>query len=144
MLDCAALSNSNKAVNHRTSLPRRALTAALLLSVLLVQWVGLIHGIVHAPGPSGWHAAVEARSAADRPPAAGDASRADANAPFGAHDDQSQCRLFDQLAHADLAWQVPPMLLEPSSGADLAPAPMGGHMAAQAAGYLARGPPLRA
>jgi hypothetical protein len=144
LLNSAAPPGSNAAVNHRTSPHRRALIAALLLSVALMQWLGLIHGVVHAVGPAGWHAPEHVRPLAESPMRASDAATIEQGALFGSHDDQAQCRLFDQLAQADLAWLAPPPLVEPPCSSDAKFALNSGRFAAPAASYLARGPPLRA
>ncbi len=112
--------------------------------MVLMQWLGLIHGVFHAAGPAGWYAPAQIRAVADRPALASDAITIEQGALFGSHDDQTQCRLFDQLAHADLAWRSPPPLVEPRDSADAHFALTDGRFAAQAASYLARGPPARA
>ena len=65
---------------------------------------------------------------------------------FAGHDDgDAQCRLYDQLAHADL---VVRRAARPGAHAGTGePAPgalPAGRLAPQAAGFLARGPPLTA
>lgn len=123
---------------------RRALVAAVLLCVLLLQWLGTVHGIVHPVGGMGWPAAAHGAEHEGHATSGGDPTTAQQGAWFGAHDDESRCRLFDQLAHADLVWQLAPLLVEPPGGAEAPDAWTGGRFAPQAAGYLARGPPPRA
>lgn len=101
--------------------------------VLLMQCVGLLHGYEH--------------------PRHGPAPAADAQARaahglaglFGSHEgDSDACRLFDQLAHADTLPAAPCVAAAAVLSDGAAPTPASGHHAAQAAGYLARGPPQHA
>lgn len=64
-----------------------------VLALLLAQAIGLAHGIAH---PS-------ARNNGTAVPAAFDGGANIYSSVYGAHDDGSaQCRLLDQLSHADL------------------------------------------
>lgn len=101
---------------------RRSAVAALLLAMVLLQTLGLVHKVLHSGGP---HAGVES---VDRPDAF-------------AHGDESECRLFDQLAQSDLAWAPPPVSATVPALQGFTPHAPAGRLAAQAAGYLARGPP---
>lgn len=96
--------------------------AALLLAMVLLQTLGLVHQVLHAGGP---HAT---------------AGLVDRSGAFS-HSDESECRLFDQLAQGDLAWFAPPTAAPAPALRSFAPALSAGRLAAQAAGYLARGPP---
>lgn len=101
---------------HRATL-RQWLLAACCTLLLAVQAIGLVHAVAHGGG----HAE---------------------SALFGGHDEgDSQCRLFDQAAHADAVGATPAALpLLPVAVAVRTEHPGSVH-AAQAAGYLARGPP---
>jgi hypothetical protein len=106
-------------------LPRRVALPLLAAAMLWLQALGLWHGVLHARGhdtPSSVHAG-------------GGGTLAD-------HDEGSdECRLYDQLAHADLACSAPAALAEAElSLVPDAPVPAG-RLAPQAAGFLARGPP---
>lgn len=129
---------------HRLQPHRRALVIAVLMCVLLVQWLGTVHGIAHTPGPAGSPATAHAAAPEGQAAPAGATTGTPQGAWFGVHDDESQCRLFDQLAHADLVWQLAPLLVEPRGCAEAPGTWAGGRIAPQAAGYLARGPPPRA
>lgn len=92
----------------------------LLAALLCVQTLGLVHRVLHA-----------------RPDTAG----ASAPALFGHAAGDADCRVLDQLAHADLAFGVVTPALpvaQPQPPQAQLPA---GRLAAQASGYLARGPP---
>jgi hypothetical protein len=86
-------------------------------ALLLAQWLGLAHGVQHAP-----------------------VMKASSAAWFDDHD-EPDCRLFDQAAHGDLLVagagtvpaELPPLPPVPRHAAWL--------LAHQAAGALARGPP---
>jgi hypothetical protein len=122
--------------------------ACLVAALLLAQWLGLAHGIAHADHAA--HRHHHAHGAAPGGPAP--IAFSEPLAPthwlggqglFDDHEDESQCRLYDQLSHADLiaswlALPIPSALPQralPSHGA--------WHLAAQATGFLARGPPAR-
>ena len=114
---------------------KRALIASVLLAFVLAQALGLMHRIVHAPfvGYGLVHASAEA-------------PRADVSwvkALFAGHDHERGCDLYDQSSHADLACgDAPSLALQgPTTGTEqLHP---GWQLAAQAAGFLARGPPAQ-
>ncbi len=112
---------------------KRALITGVLLAFVLAQALGLMHRIAHAPltGLGFVHASVEA-------PQAG---LSWLKALFSGHDSERGCDLFDQSSHADLACGDAPSLAfqGPNATADLIHP--GWQLAAQAAGFLARGPP---
>lgn len=112
---------------------KRALIASVLLAFVLAQALGLMHRVVHAPFVG--QAVVQAPA---------DAPRADVSwvkALFAGHDHEQGCKLYDQSSHADLACgDAPGLALQaPAASADLIHP--GWQLAAQAAGFLARGPP---
>lgn len=116
---------------------RRRLLPLLAVALLWLQALGLWHHVVHGVALEG-------------PVAAVSASAHDADGHGGDHGDHGladhdagdpQCRLYDQLAHADLApgsAGTAPVLAV--GGTPLAATPAG-RLAPQAAGFLARGPP---
>lgn len=109
---------------------RRALAWALACALLLAQVLGLAHGVRHAPGLA---AAVALADRADASPA--DAAHGDHRAG------DAECRLLDQLAHADAL--LPPSLVlppPPPTTAVVAHAPVV-RAAAFATAYQARAPP---
>ena len=103
--------------------------ALLCLALLLAQGLGQAHVLLHAPGPA----------------APTTSSSHDGDWIGGSHEaGGSDCRLIDQLSHADLLWAPSPVvparlpmlvLLVPMVPAVLA--------RAAAAPYLARAPPQR-
>lgn len=109
--------------SHRRAAMKVAIAVAM--AVLLAQSLGLVHRISHGPG---WHAATAA-------PAQG------LDALFASHGDEGGCVLYDQLTHGDAAWS-PPMQTLPALPPAAVPTPhRSWHIAAQARGFLARGPP---
>lgn len=106
--------------------------STLLVALVLAQTLGLIHRIVHAP--IGAHPAVTASASTS-------SGIAWMKALFAGHSSEHGCHLYDQLSHADAVPQAPFAALVvhdidavPGCRSDV-------HVAAQAAGFLARGPP---
>ena len=94
----------------------------LLAALLLAPWLGGIHAVLHqrTSEPGGTTTAL----AASGLPATVDAAAATAGVVgdrglfrlFGGHTHDNDCRLFDQLSHADglhLAAALPPVVLPP-------------------------------
>jgi len=92
------------------------LTWLLLAAMLAAQWLGLVHGVLHA------------RAALPGAPVAGVVQRVLFAAPagqhhawlgdlFGAHDHTGDCRLYDQLASGGHA----PLMAQPSVMPSCAP-----------------------
>ncbi len=109
------------------------LAACALLT--LAQALGLLHHYAHgsAPAPAP-HATAHAHPHAH--------THTDLPALFAGHeDDGPQCKLYDQLLHAEALPSLPPVLA--AAPDDLEPLPPAGrvHHAAQTVGYLPRGPP---
>jgi hypothetical protein len=138
--------------------PARAalwLVGLALLALIAVQTLSLLHGIAHAgrsgPAPAGIQAALGARSAlSDLPSAIAAAQSLPASdagswldALFGGHGGP-ECKAFDQASHADLAAlaTAEPVFAAPTS--EPTSVHIAWHLAAQARGFLARGPPSAA
>jgi hypothetical protein len=126
-------------MNARPTLgnPRRLLAGAVLCALLLMQALGLLHRVLHAHGPA---------------PTLGVPHAQEAAAPqqhlfeglFAQHHDAQDCQVFDQLTQADApALAITPVSGEPMAAMRLATS-AAPDLAAQAAGYLARGPPASA
>lgn len=115
-----------------SNLTRRVALPLLAAAMLMLQALGLWHSVVHA---NGLGPVVHAHGEADE----------HADDSFAGHDDgDAQCRLYDQLAHADLVFgEAASFLCVHADGVSRAAVPAG-RLAAQAAGFLARGPPLTA
>jgi hypothetical protein len=85
----------------------------LALVLLLSQALGLLHGIVHGPSSATGHAVHVAHEMGepDR-----DAERFFSRL-FSGHEDDADCRLYDQSSHFDLMPDVPvlalPLVLQP-------------------------------
>ncbi len=112
---------------------RRALITSVLLAFVLAQALGLMHRIVHAPlvGHGFAQAAAEAKQA----------EKSWLKALFAGHDSERGCDLYDQSSHADLACGDAPVLALQGPAATAEQVHPGWQLAAQAAGFLARGPP---
>lgn len=115
---------------------RTTLAGVVLVALLLTQLLGLLHRLVHADG-----------RASDAPRAVAMAEAAFAEPGgwldqlFDGHD-RHGCDAFDQLTHADALCSVAALPL--AAAQDSAPAERhhAWQLAHQAAGFLARGPPL--
>jgi hypothetical protein len=105
---------------------RRSLAGLLACALLLTQALSLLHRVVHADGPASSHA-----------------EHADGvlEALFAQHHDAGDCKIFDQLGHDEGVGFgiIEPGAMPPGEQPVMALSlPL---LAAQAAGYLARGPP---
>lgn len=110
-------------VLHHARRTRRIWLPPMLAALLFAQMLGLVHRVAHAHGgAAAAHVAVY----------------------FDDHSDASpECRLYDQLMHADLACGVATQVeVLPALPPQSAAVPAGRH-APQAAGFLARGPPAQ-
>lgn len=106
----------------------QGLALVFVLALLAAQWLGLAHAVLHPQLP--------AHAAAAHAPTHG------LGALFAGHDDGSgDCRLYDQLAHAE---PLPPALPVLDTLPPAPPRVAAGRThdaAADAAPYAARGPP---
>lgn len=129
---------------------RRTTLLAVMAALLLAQTLGLVHRVVHAP--QSLHAASGTLAASL--PAAVQAARtgiaeAGMASPhwwvrlFALHDGKA-CDAYDQRAHADFLWSHPPELCTQAVNHATRTAIPARQFAAQAVGYLARGPPALA
>jgi hypothetical protein len=113
---------------------RRSVFALLLIALVLVQTLGLMHRIVHAHGRS---------SPVEVPAVSVDGGSAESwvKALFEGHDSERDCAQYDQLSHGDLAWGSAVAITSAAAEQAVVVHHPGWHLAAQAAGFLARGPP---
>jgi len=113
---------------------RRSTFALLLVALVLVQTLGLMHRIVHVHGRS---------QPADVPALSvdGGSSESWVKALFEGHDSERDCAQYDQLSHGDLAWDSTVAATHAAADLPVVVHHPGWHLAAQAAGFLARGPP---
>ena len=120
---------------HNACALRVGAAIALGCCLMLMQWLGALHTYVHPQ-----HLATHSVERPAGPSNSGPALQA----LFSGHDsDSGECRLLDLLTHADVlasATSAPIAFAQPQN---LAVVRIGSHHAAQAAGYLARGPPER-
>jgi hypothetical protein len=124
---------------HLLPLPlRRPLAGLLVCALLLTQALGALHRSLHADGPPIAHA----EHAEHAEHAHTEHTHGVLEALFAQHHNWGDCRIFDQLSHAE---GVGFAFFDPGTmtPAQLpAPALRASRVAAQAAGYLARGPPM--
>ena len=139
---------------HRPLLRRLSLHRhtwlVLVLVALLAQTLGLLHRQAHGPaGHDGPQQVASAAGAAHDHAIPGHTSEAEHGSGwlqqlFSGEADQASCALYDQLTHADLL-PVLPLQSVPTVRVPAVP-PFHAHwqLAAQALGFLARGPPRAA
>jgi hypothetical protein len=97
-------------------LSRQVLAAVLVLAVLLAQSVGVLHGVVHAPGMHGHDSHAHRDAHGHHADPASDAPSVFERL-FAHEDEGADCRNYDQLSHGDvltgLAVVVLPLVLSP-------------------------------
>ena len=127
-------------MNHLLRHVRTPLIFAMVVLLLWVQGLGLLHRVAHAPG------AVRAAAVATQATLTAPATQRSGHwlqALLPEHDSDRSCQLYDQLTHADAA----PAAALSVVALTAHPAPEATHrascLAAQAAGFLARGPPAQ-
>lgn len=112
---------------------RRWVVHLTVASLLLAQSLGLLHRAVHQPAGGNTLAAITAQHA----PSA-------VASLFAGHTLDTDCRLFDQLTHADLA-PLPSLALPCDFSTARSPASVPcGHQPALERSYCARAPPALA
>ena len=113
---------------------------AMVVLMLLAQALGWVHRIAHSPASL---RAVDASFDAQTSATAELPLAHWVQALLPAHDSDRSCQLYDQLTHADVAIGAMPAAVSHSFG-DLPQAThRASRLAAQAAGFLARGPPAQ-
>lgn len=124
------------------------------VAVVLAQALGAMHSVVHVrpfvAQPAHHHqhdGESDAGSHGAYQQGAGEASGEEAlpgrlHPLFSLHDDQTDCRLYDQAGHDVLAWQSVVPSLPAVLSACLIDIPRGEAMARWAAQFQARGPPI--
>ena len=107
----------------------------MLVALLATQMLGLLHRVAHGHGVAAVSASVGALGVDVSP------AMKPLLALFGPHSADSDCRLFDQLSHADMASFEAVELMSRAPVCKPAATHAAWHMACQAVGALARGPP---
>lgn len=132
---------------------RRTIVLLLAAVLVVVQMLGTMHTVLHdharagptqASAPSAG-AAVDTSVAAAAVRPARDASSIDPSgfgSLFSGHDSQADCDHFDHISHADLVGFDVVTFVAAHGDRPEAPGRRGWHIAQQAAGFLARGPPI--
>jgi hypothetical protein len=116
---------------------QRWLVAVMAVSMLMAQALWLLHRVAHSGVQSATYSA------------SGFTARLDARQNTGAlakallpqHDDERSCAAYDLLAHTDLAPGGTQLDLTQAHCLAIQTTHAASRLAAQAAGYLARGPP---
>jgi hypothetical protein len=118
-----------------TTSTRRAWVGLMLVALLATQMLGLLHRVTHGYGVASVGASVDALGIKAAP------AINPLQALFGQPTADRDCRLFDQLSHADMAGFEPVDVMSrvPADRPPTAHATW--HLASQAVGAPARGPP---
>lgn len=120
--------------------PARTLHTARILLVLagalvFVQVLGVMHAVLHDHARTGVHAA----AAANLGQPADDSLL---GGLFSEHDSEADCDRFDHITHADPAWfESPQFAFRRTDRTAVVAVHAAWHIAPQAAGFFARGPP---
>ena len=127
---------SRRDMNRLARTRQRGRILLLLAAALVfVQVLGMMHAVLHD------HARTGATSHAAK---ALFAQRADASfmaALFSGHDSQADCDEFDHITHADhVGFEMPAFTVQRADRIEVR-VHAGWHVARQASGFLARGPP---
>lgn len=133
---------------HLHEAARRAAWVLLVLALVAAQALGQWHRVVHVPGMAGHgaHAGHVPDHVDETHGTPAHAEHAGTDLPwtarlFDADGHAAACVLYDQLAHADGLPSLPVLWLPPVWVAALTPWEGRWQIAAQAVGFLARGPP---
>ena len=118
-------------------------TARILLmlaaALVFVQVLGLMHAVLHDHAKTGVNASAAVSSLAQP------ADDSWFGGLFSEHDSQADCDRFDHITHADPAsFDSPKFALQRTDRIAVVAVHAGWHIAPQAAGFLARGPPSQA
>jgi hypothetical protein len=119
----------------RAAFRRSAWTCLAVLTLALAQWLGAVHGVVHTT-----------RGEAVRHVHSGDQAHREAGswltALFTVHDDDTDCRLYDQAGHNALAPALASSLLPTAPASQVVDAARCEALARWAALFQARAPPF--
>ena len=119
----------------RTRQRGRILLLLLAAALVFVQVLGMMHAVLHD------HARTGASSHAGKALFAQRADESFMAALFSGHDSQADCDQFDHITHADhVGFDTPAFAVQRADRIE-ATLHAGWHIAGQAAGFLARGPP---
>ena len=114
---------------------RERILLLLAAALVFVQVLGMMHAVLHD------HAQTGASSPAGRAAFAQASDESFIGALFSGHDSQADCDEFDHITHADQArFDTPAFAAQRTDRIEVA-IHAGWHIATQASGFLARGPP---
>ncbi|KQU80890.1 MULTISPECIES: hypothetical protein [unclassified Rhizobacter] len=111
---------------------RIAFAVVLLVSLVLAQALGLMHGIAHMRHAPGTVSTATVAKAAD----SGWVAKL-----FAGHQHGGDCDVYDQLSHGDAMHGATPAFAAVEFTQTPVALHSGWHIAAQSSGFLARGPP---
>jgi hypothetical protein len=111
---------------------RIAFAAVLLVSLVLAQALGLMHGIAHMRHAPGTATTATVAKAAD----SGWVAKL-----FAGHQHGGDCDVYDQLSHGDALHGATPVFAVVEFPQTPVALHRGWHIATQSSGFLARGPP---
>lgn len=125
---------------------RRALLWLTVVALIAAQALGLMHGVTHKPhgvthSPHGGAHGLHARQSPGMHADTGERGHGWVMRLFAGHDEDSTCRLFDQLGHGDAVPAVPAIELPLVPAAFLLLFFQGEVLARWVALFDARGPP---
>lgn len=111
----------------------------LAAALLFVQVLGLMHAVLHDHARTGVHAPAAANRLGQP------ADESTFGGLFSKHDSQADCDRFDHITHADSGWfESPQFAFRRTARIAIVAVHRGWHIAPQAAGFFARGPPPQA
>lgn len=113
---------------------RIAFAAVLLVSLVLAQALGLMHGIAHMRHGPGTLTSAAATTAVE-------AKSGWVAKLFAGHQHGGDCDVYDQLSHGDALHGATPVFAALEFTQTPVALHSGWHIAAQSSGFLARGPP---
>ena len=88
----------------------------VLVALLGAPWLGAVHGTLHARSAASGPATVLSSAAVATASLSGHAQDVGLRRLFGHHSHEGDCRIYDQLSHADglhLTAAMPPVVLPP-------------------------------
>jgi hypothetical protein len=127
------------ALTSIASLRRCWFVALLATCLVLSQALWLLHRVAHVGIAT--HAGAAHGPAATQAVSPSQVNSLWAKSLLPDHQDERSCAQYDQLGHADLALGCEPLQVSQALMPNAQPAHVASLMAAQAAGFLARGPP---
>lgn len=133
LLHCVRSALPTMSIRLHSIYQRRVLVAVLLLALAFTQTLGAVHRVLSGHATSHRNAATATGT-----------DGGFVESLFAGHHDDRDCKVFDQQAHADLASGEVAASQTLAAVETLVTTHAAWQIASQAAGYLARAPPVRA